>query len=124
MEKTQENPAKKPKEKPKGRAEKSPGKTAAKSKRKTLRAAFEELLALPVPPEVQERFGGLAQGVGRDLTVEQAIALAQVKNALDGNSTAAGFIRDTVGEKPGEKKAAAATAVKIALAPEVETYAD
>lgn len=52
-------------------------------KRKTLR---EELLALLETEQYQER-----------------ISLSLIKQALDGNTKAFEVIRDTVGEKPGDK---------------------
>ena len=55
----------------------------AKKKRKTLR---EELLALLKTEKYQER-----------------ISLSLIKQALDGNTKAFEVIRDTVGEKPGDK---------------------
>lgn len=55
----------------------------AKKKRKTLR---EELLALLETEQYQER-----------------ISLSLIKQALDGNTKAFEVIRDTVGEKPGDK---------------------
>lgn len=55
----------------------------AKKKRKTLR---EELLALLETEQYQKR-----------------ISLSLIKQAVDGNTKAFEVIRDTVGEKPGDK---------------------
>lgn len=40
----------------------------------------------------------------KNLTVSEAILIAQIKKALDGDIKAAEFIRDTAGQKPAEVK--------------------
>lgn len=40
---------------------------------------------------------------GKKVTTLEAIMLAQIKQALSGNTKAAQFIRDTLGEKPAEQ---------------------
>ena len=40
---------------------------------------------------------------GKNLSVQEAILVTQIQKALKGDSAAAVYIRDTVGERPGEK---------------------
>lgn len=66
----------------------------SKRARKTLRAELESLLSMPtVDKETGEK---------KDSTVQEAITVALIKQALHGNTKAYEIIRDTIGEKPSE----------------------
>ena len=51
-----------------------------------------------------EDFKNLADSKGKNITVNQALILAQVKKAMSGDTRAMEFIRDTAGMKPVEKR--------------------
>lgn len=66
----------------------------ARRARITLRAALEELLAMPAKDEA---------GVETGESMQRKIAAALVEKALKGDTKAFEIIRDTIGEKPAEK---------------------
>jgi len=71
----------------------------SRRKRKAFRESLLAILSMPVDdPETYEALSKL----GLDGTFQSAIDLAQVRNAQKGDTDAARFIRDTVGEKPRE----------------------
>ena len=51
-----------------------------------------------------ESIKNFAELKGKNITIEQAMLLAQIKKALNGDSTAMTFIRDTMGQKPVDEK--------------------
>lgn len=55
--------------------------------------------------DTAEAIMSLASVNGKNLTVQEAIMLAQVKKAMKGDTKAAEFIRDTIGQKPGNSVA-------------------
>lgn len=69
----------------------------AKRARKSLRNELDALLNMPA----KDKDGNDSA----DLTVQGAIAVALVKQALKGNTKAFEIIRDTIGEKPVERVA-------------------
>ena len=73
---------------------------ASRLKRKTFRESLLTILSLPVDdPQVSE----LLKQLGLDPTFQSAIDLAQVRQALRGDTDASRFVRDTVGEKPRDE---------------------
>lgn len=77
---------------------------------KAARELLGQILAQPAPPGAA-KLGGLedwAQQQGRPLEVYEAMLLAQVAQALQGDLKAAQFVRDTMGDKPTEKQPARA----------------
>ncbi len=78
----------------------------AKRKKKAMRERLEVLLDLPLKPGKSadlDSIKNLAALKGKNITVQDALMLAQIQKALKGDTTAAAFVRDTVGEKPGDK---------------------
>lgn len=78
----------------------------AKRKKKAMRERLEILLDLPMKngkcvdiAEVKS-WAALKK---KNITVEDAIAIAQIMKALKGDTTAAIYIRDTSGQNPGVK---------------------
>lgn len=74
----------------------------AKRKKKAMREVLEELLALPLndldAPEKVKSF--LDFGKNKNVTIEQAVLMAQIVKAITkGDTKAAAFIRDTAGQK-------------------------
>lgn len=79
----------------------------AKSKKEKARRAMKEtletILAMPLYPGEKhslKQTGSLANVKGKNITVGQAIMIAQVQNALAGDAKSAQFIRDTMGLNP------------------------
>lgn len=71
---------------------------AARRKKKTMREAAQACLAMglldedPIREELEKR--------GLDTNGGQAVLLAQLMRAINGDTEAARFVRDTAGEKP------------------------
>ena len=71
----------------------------ARRKRRTFRESLKAILALDVSdPNVKQEL--LESGL--DPTILNAISLGQAVQAQRGNTEAARFVRDTIGEKPRE----------------------
>lgn len=72
--------------------------------RKTFKEVFSALLPMDINPD--KAISGLSQIIKEEnpqLTAEQAIAMAQIYKAINGDTQAAIFVRDTVGDKPKEQ---------------------
>ena len=79
------------------------------AKRRSIRDVCETLLALELPnkaaitdDEAREMAEKMAQATGKPVTVYDAIVCAQTAAAMQGNTKAAEYIRDSAGDKPGE----------------------
>lgn len=79
------------------------------AKRRTIRDICETLLALELPnkaaitdDEAREMAEKMSEATGKPVTVYDAIACAQAAAAMQGNTKAAEYIRDSAGDKPGE----------------------
>ena len=70
--------------------------------RKAIREIYEELLAQKVPDSVtNEAVARYAEETGKkSLTAYECLAIAQLLEAQAGNTKAAAFVRDSVGDKP------------------------
>lgn len=78
----------------------------AKRRKKAMRERLEVLLELPIKSGKKadlESIKNFTALKGANITVEDAVMLAQIQKALKGDTAAAIFVRDTVGEKPGDK---------------------
>ena len=78
----------------------------AKRRKKAMRELLEVLLDMPMKPGKRadiDHVRSFADLKGKNITVQDAVMLAQIQKALKGDTTAAAFLRDTAGEKPGEK---------------------
>lgn len=82
----------------------------ARRRRKAMREVLDELLELPLRKGVIKELQSLADLAGPNgkinllngkvnVTVEQAVLLAQILQAINGNTKAATFLRDTAGQK-------------------------
>lgn len=82
----------------------------ARRRRKAMREVLDELLELPLRKGVIKELQSLADLAGPNgkinllngkvnVTVEQAVLLAQILQAISGNTKAATFLRDTAGQK-------------------------
>ena len=71
--------------------------------RRAMKETLETILAMPLYPGEKQNLkqtGSLANVKGKNITVGQAIMIAQVQNALSGDAKSAQFIRDTMGLNP------------------------
>jgi len=71
--------------------------------RKAMKETLETILAMPLYPGEKhslKQTGSLANVKGKNITVGQAIMIAQVQSALAGDAKSAQFIRDTMGLNP------------------------
>lgn len=78
----------------------------AKRRKKAMRERLEVLLELPLKEGRSadlDSIKNFAALKGKNITVQDALMLAQIQKALKGDTTAATFVRDTVGDKPGDK---------------------
>lgn len=75
----------------------------AKRKKKTMRETLEAVLSMQVGDGKGtdiESITKFAQLKGKNITVQEAMIIAQAQKALKGDLAALQFIRDTVGQKP------------------------
>ena len=78
----------------------------AKRAKKAMRERLEILLELPMKAgksadiETIKNFAALK---GKNITVQDAMMIAQIQKALKGDTNAAAFVRDTAGFRPVEK---------------------
>lgn len=82
------------------------GKASAKARqeRKTFKEVFNTLLPMQVNDDKISGLISVIKEINPNMTAEQAIAVAQIYKAINGDTQSAIFVRDTVGEKPVEKK--------------------
>ena len=71
---------------------------------KTFKSVFEKLLSERITDELRESFGGYIQKTGKKISAYDAMAMIQLKKALDGDTKAFELIRDTLGQKNTEIK--------------------
>lgn len=78
----------------------------AKRAKKAMRERLEILLEMPMKSgkgadiEAIKNFAALK---GKNITVQDAMMIAQIQKALKGDTTAAAFVRDTAGQRPTEE---------------------
>lgn len=78
----------------------------AKRKKKAMRERLEILLDLPLKSGREtdlEAIKNFAALKGKNITVQDAMMIAQIHKALKGDTNAAAFVRDTAGENPSVK---------------------
>ena len=83
---------------------------AEQRRRKTaLREILDTILALDcdtstlTDDELTEKVQQLAREQGRSVSLYEAIALSQIRRAIDGDTKAATFVRDSAGDKPVDR---------------------
>lgn len=72
-------------------------------RRKAFKEVFATLLDMKVTPEQAKKLDRIVQEINKDISVAEAIAIAQVHKAIRGDTPAAIFVRDTVGDKPTDR---------------------
>lgn len=78
----------------------------AKREKKAMKDTLKALLTLPLDESQVadiETIKSLAALEGKNITVQEAILLQQVKKAMNGDTKAAEYVRDTAGDKPTDK---------------------
>lgn len=63
-----------------------------------------ELLDLPINDCGLDEFTSIKAIKGKNITAQQAMCVAMIKKAMNGDVSAATFVRDTSGNKPKEEK--------------------
>lgn len=75
----------------------------ARREKKAMKETLVTLLSLPIADGAAddvEEIQSLAAVKGKNISVQEAIMLAQIKKAMKGDTRAAEFIRDSSGNKP------------------------
>lgn len=94
----------------------------AKRRKKMMRENLEILCQLPAKggrATDVESIKNFAELKGKNITVEQAMLIAQIKKALGGDTTALTFIRDTMGQKPVDEKKVETNSTEAGLLAEI-----
>ena len=94
------------------------GKASAEAnrQRKEMKEMIQDIFAVGIKKgKVYEGIKSLDDAKGKNLTVGQALILAQVKKAMTGDTRAMEFLRDTMGEKPTNKQEVTAKIVESPL---------
>lgn len=94
----------------------------AKRRKKLMRENLEILCQLPAKggrATDVESIKNFAELKGKNITVEQAMLIAQIKKALAGDTTALTFIRDTMGQKPVDEKKVETNSTEASLLAEI-----
>ena len=73
---------------------------AKQRRHRAMREVLKELMTLDV---TDDRMRDLLTQLGLQPTNDNAVSLAQILNAVKGETEAARFVRDTLGEKPTEQ---------------------
>lgn len=95
----------------------------ARRAKKTMKENLEIILGMPLNNGEEasiEEIQSFAAIKGKNITVEQAILIAQVQKAMKGDTQSAAFLRDTSGQKPVEQVEMNTTINKTA--DEIEDY--
>lgn len=75
-------------------------------RKKAMKEAYDVILGMPLKGGKQydtEDIKNFAAVKGKNISVQDAILMAQVQKALRGDTNAAAFIRDTIGDKAADK---------------------
>ena len=75
----------------------------ARREKKAMKETLEALLSMPLKDGVSadvDTIKSLAEMKGKNITVQEAIMLAQIQKAMKGDTRAAEYVRDTSGNKP------------------------
>ena len=78
----------------------------ARREKKAMKETLETLLSMPLKNGQEtdlDDIQSLAATKGKNITVQEAIMLAQIQKAMKGDTKAAEYVRDTIGQKPDNK---------------------
>lgn len=76
----------------------------ARREKKEMRDLVQDILNMNVKSGKAEEFKNLAESKGKNISVQEALVLAQIKKAMNGDTRAIEFLRDTAGQRPVEKR--------------------
>lgn len=94
----------------------------AKRRKKLMKESLEILCQLPAKggrATDVESIKNFAELKGKNITVEQAMLIAQIKKALNGDTSALIFIRDTMGQKPIDEQRVETNSADVGLLAEI-----
>lgn len=77
----------------------------ARREKKLMRETLDIILSMPMKNGKNadvESIRSFAALKGKNISVQEAILIAQVQKAMKGDTKAAEYVRDTIGQKPGE----------------------
>lgn len=75
----------------------------ARREKKMMRETLDMLLSMPMKNGKSidvEKIRSFAALKGKNISVQEAILIAQVQKAMKGDTRAAEYVRDTIGQKP------------------------
>ncbi len=78
----------------------------ARREKKLFKETLESILTMPLKNgnclEIDE-IQSFASAKGKNISVQEAILIAQIQKAMKGDTRAAEYVRDTIGQKPTDK---------------------
>lgn len=88
----------------------------AKRQRKEMKEMIQDIFAVGIKKgKIVEDVKSLEDAKDKNLTVGQALVIAQIEKAMTGDTRAMEFLRDTMGEKPTNKQEITAKVVNSPL---------
>ena len=87
-----------------------------KKRRREIRETLLDLLAMPMKPGKLSEASTIAGLTGKNVTASEAMALAMLTQALEGDVRAAEFVRDSSGQKPVQQMEVSANAKEASAA--------
>lgn len=89
---------------------------AAKRQKKEMKEMIQDIFSVGIKKgKIVEDIKSLEDAKGKNLTVGQALVIAQIKKAMTGDTRAMEFLRDTMGEKPTNKQEITAKVIESPL---------
>ena len=85
---------------------------------KSFKEIFERLLSERISDELAETLGGYIRKTGKKISVYDAMAMVQLKKALDGDVKSFELIRETLGQKEHEDKGDFGGVVRVLISDE------
>lgn len=76
----------------------------ARREKRALSELVQTIFEMNIRSGKPEEFQNLAESKGKNISVQEALVLAQVKKAMSGDTKAIEFLRDTAGQKPTDKQ--------------------
>lgn len=88
----------------------------SKKRKREIRETLLDLLAMPMKPGKLSEASTIAGLTGKNVTASEAMALAMLTQALEGDVRAAEFVRDSSGQKPVQQMEVSANAKEASAA--------
>ena len=105
---------------PSGKGRKKGRKTPSKRKMQTMKESLEQILYRTA---AEGEPAPILEAEGLDSTYQNTMCLALIRKAMGGDIKAFEVIRDTLGQKPGQKEQEITGEIKIIMEKEAEEYA-